>query len=77
MRDIAKLYDDQTIIKIAHKTIGDKIEKSLVSEVTGLLKDYFDTEATVDLTAHEIREALEPEAIFERFMARKKAGIVN
>lgn len=71
------MYDDETIIKIAHKTIGDTIEKGTVSEVLGLLKDYFETEVTADLTAHEIRECLEPEALFERFVARKQAGIVN
>ena len=37
----------------------------------------FETENINELKAHDIREALEPESLFERFAARKAAGVVN
>ena len=36
-----------------------------------MLKDLFDTDNTTQLTAHEVKQALEPDSLFERFAARK------
>jgi len=33
LREIAKLYDDVTMLKIAHGKTGDTIDKSVVDEV--------------------------------------------
>jgi Ca2+/Na+ antiporter len=54
LREIQKLYDELTVISIAHNTIGDKIEKSVITEVTELLKELFEVENTKELSAHEI-----------------------
>jgi hypothetical protein len=77
LREIAKLYDEVTIIKIAHGSIGDSIEKNVISEVNTLLKDLFEVDVTSNLTAHEIKESLQPDSLFERFAARKAAGTVS
>ena len=62
------------VIKIAHDSIGDAIEKSVISEVKELLKELFEVENTSELTGHDISEALKPDTLFERFAARKAAG---
>ena len=54
LREIQKLYDELTVISIAHNTIGDRIEKSVITEVTELLKELFEVENTKELSAHEI-----------------------
>ena len=51
MREVTKLYDEITIIKMAHGTIGDKIQKSVVKEVTELLKDLCEVDNTAKLSA--------------------------
>ena len=74
LREIAKLYDELTVIKCAHGSIGDTIEKSVVQEVTEILKDLFEVDNTACIKAHDISEALKPDTLFERFAARKAAS---
>jgi hypothetical protein len=74
LREVARLYDEVTIIKIAHGTIGDSIDKAVVSEMREVMKDLFNVENTSELTGAEIQAALQPDTLFERFAARKAAG---
>lgn len=78
LRILAKEFGEQALIEIAHKINSDKsseISKETQEEIRNLFRDLMEIDDLHDITVGDLKELLQPDALFERFAYRKANGL--
>lgn len=78
LRALSKEFGEQTLIEIAHKISSDKsneISKETQEEIRNLFRDLMEIDDLHDITVGDLKEILQPDALFERFAYRKANGL--
>lgn len=78
LRTLSNQYGEQTIIEVAHKINSSKtsnISNETQEEARNLFRDLLEIDDLHDVTVGDLKEILQPDALFERFAYRKANGL--